>query len=100
MLKGGELMSLDVNNYNLPDRGLYLVGFKNYDDKVAVVDELKSEKFTIHHDYLQLSLFSALMTEDNVKRFLKDDRVAYVECSQFYLTDSPETFVDLLGREK
>ena len=93
-------MSLDVNKYNLPDKGMYLVGFKNYDDKVAVVNELKSEKFTLHHDYIQLSLFSALMTEEMVKRFLKDDRVAYVECSMFYLTDTPDTYVDLPGREK
>ena len=93
-------MSLDVNKYNVPDKRMYLVGFKNYDDKVAVVNELKSEKFTLHHDYIQLSLFSALMTEEMVKRFLKDDRVAYVECSMFYLTDTPDTYVDLLGREK
>ena len=93
-------MSLDVNKYNLPDKGMYLVGFTNYDDKVAVVNELKSEKFTLHHDYIQLSLFSALMTEEMVKRFLKDDRVAYVECSMFYLTDTPDTYVVLLGREK
>ena len=93
-------MSLDVNNYNLPDKGMYLVGFKNYDDKVAVVNELKSENFVLHHDYSQLSLFSAVLNEDKVKRFLKDDRVAYVECSLFYLINDPETFVDLLGREK
>ena len=80
-----ERMSLDFSDYDLPASASYIVGVKDLNSKASVLEDLAVEfdDWKPQYEYQSMSMFSGLLSPQQVSWLLHDDRIAYCECDGF-----------------